>query len=116
MTHMVILNPVRFKNEDEPSQDTKGLWREIPRKGDVGGFILSSVCDRGCLTLKGSWGWGGQGMEQGGRGSMGAKGTRTEDGLGGWGGKRTTKDTQRDREKGEKGGMEREEGEGREWR
>ena len=57
---MVILNPVRFKNEDEPSQDTKGLWREIPRKGDVGGFILSSVCDRGCLTLKGSWGWGGQ--------------------------------------------------------
>ena len=55
-------------------------------------------------------------MEQGGRGSMGAKGTRTEVGLGGWGGKRTTKDTQRDREKGEKGGMEREEGDGREWR
>lgn len=46
MTQMVILNLIMFKNEDELSQDTKGLWKEIPRKGEVGGFILSSGCDR----------------------------------------------------------------------
>lgn len=46
MAQIVLLNLIMFKDEDEPSQDTKGLWREIPRKGEVSGFVLSSGCDR----------------------------------------------------------------------